>query len=78
MEQEILKEELDTKQHGVVSWFNEAKGFGFIIQDEPGSDDIFVHYSGLLNADYLQNGDDVTYDIGKGNKGPMAVNVTVG
>ncbi len=57
---------------GKVKFFNKQKGFGFIVDDETGKD-IFVHSSSL--KDQVQDGDAVTYEVGEGKKGPMAVNV---
>ena len=57
---------------GKVKFFNKLKGFGFITDDETGKD-IFVHSSGL--KDQVQDGDDVTFEMGEGKKGPMAVDV---
>ncbi len=56
---------------GTIKFFNEAKGFGFITQAKGG--DIFVHVSGLL--DDIREGDEVTFEIGEGKKGPNAINV---
>lgn len=56
---------------GTVKFFNETKGFGFISQDN--GDDVFVHNSGLLNN--VRENDKVVFDIEKGQKGLMAVNV---
>ncbi len=56
---------------GTVKFFNETKGFGFITQDN--GDDVFVHNTGLLNN--VRENDKVVFDIEKGQKGLMAVNV---
>ena len=57
---------------GKVKFFNEAKGFGFILEDETGKE-IFVHHSGLV--DKVKENDSVTYDVIEGKKGMNAVNV---
>ncbi len=59
---------------GKVKFFNESKGFGFIIP-EVGEKDVFVHANGLI--DQIQDGDEVSYDVEEGRKGPHAVNVRV-
>ena len=63
--------------NGIVKWFNERKGYGFIEQDE--GPDVFVHHSGINASGFrsLNEGDRVTFDIEEGQKGPRAVNVTV-
>jgi CspA family cold shock protein len=61
---------------GTVKWFNESKGFGFIAQ-ENGGDDVFVHFSAIQGGGFrsLSEGQKVTFDIEKGDRGPKAVNV---
>ena len=61
---------------GVVKWFNDAKGFGFIGQDD--GQDVFVHYS-VINSDgrkTLLEGQRVTMEVANGQKGLQAANVT--
>jgi cold shock protein len=60
-------------QTGVVKFFNESKGFGFIVDDES-KKDIFVHITGL-NGLTIRENDQVSYDIVDGKKGLNAVNV---
>ena len=64
--------------NGIVKWFNESKGFGFIEQEDGGKD-VFVHHSGINSTGFrtLNEGDRVTFDIEEGQKGPAAANVTV-
>jgi len=59
---------------GTVKFFNESKGFGFIVPDD-GSKDVFVHANGLI--DNIQEGDTVSYEVQEGQKGLNAVDVTV-
>lgn len=59
---------------GVVKFFNETKGFGFITPED-GGDDVFVHVSGLRGN--VRENDKVSYDLERGKKGLNAVNVTV-
>ncbi len=64
--------------NGIVKWFNESKGFGFIEQAN-GGNDVFVHHSGINAAGFksLNEGDQVSFNIVQGPKGPAAANVTV-
>ncbi|MBB6087220.1 transcription antiterminator/RNA stability regulator CspE [Wenzhouxiangella marina] len=61
---------------GSVKWFNEAKGFGFISQDDGGKD-VFVHFSAIQGSGFktLAEGQKVSFDIQDGPKGPQAANV---
>ncbi|MGO9621628.1 MAG: cold-shock protein [Desulfobaccales bacterium] len=61
---------------GSVKWFNEAKGYGFISQDN-GGPDVFVHYSNITGNGFktLKEGQQVEFEIGRGPKGPCATNV---
>jgi len=61
--------------NGMVKWFNERKGYGFIQQEN--GEDIFVHYSSINMPGYksLAEGEQVTFEVEKGDRGPVAKNV---
>ena len=61
---------------GHVKWFNNAKGYGFIIQDD--GPEVFVHYSAIQGEGYktLAEGQPVKFEVAQSDKGPQATNVT--
>jgi len=69
-----------TLVNGTVKWFNSEKGFGFIQQDNGGKD-VFVHFRQINRTGYdrvsLEEGQKVSFEIGQGEKGPQAENVTI-
>ncbi|MFQ5692636.1 MAG: cold-shock protein [Nitrospinota bacterium] len=63
---------------GVVKWFNESKGFGFISQED--GPDVFVHHTAILGEGFrtLAEGESVEFEVEEGPKGLKAVNVVRG
>jgi len=62
---------------GTVKWFNSEKGYGFITPDD-GSKDLFVHFSEIQGTGYrsLDEGQKVEFEVGQGQKGPQAQQVS--
>lgn len=62
-------------ERGKVKWFNSEKGFGFI--EREGGEDVFVHFSAIQSEGYksLEEGQEVTFDVEQGQRGPQAANV---
>jgi cold shock protein len=62
--------------NGIVKWFNDSKGFGFIEQEN--GKDVFVHHSAINGSGFksLSEGDRVTFEVVQGAKGPAAANVS--
>jgi CspA family cold shock protein len=62
--------------NGKVKWFNNRKGFGFIQQED--GPDLFVHFSSINSDGYksLNEGEEVTFEVEDGERGPKAVNVS--
>ena len=63
---------------GTVKWFSDQKGYGFITPSDGGAD-LFVHHSGIAGEGFktLAEGAAVEFEVGEGQKGPQATNVTL-
>ena len=66
---------LQKVEKGKVKWFNSEKGFGFIERES--GDDVFVHFSSIQDEGFktLEEGQEVTFDVEQGQRGPQASNV---
>ena len=62
---------------GTVKWYNSERGYGFIEPDD-GSEDVFVHFSGIAGGGFrsLEEGEKVSYELTRGEKGMQAENVS--
>ena len=62
---------------GTVKWFNAEKGYGFITAED--GKDVFAHFSQIKSSGYksLEEGQKVSFDMGQGQRGPQAENITV-
>ncbi|QBG34968.1 transcription antiterminator/RNA stability regulator CspE [Litorilituus sediminis] len=67
-----------SKSTGIVKWFDETKGFGFITPTD-GTKDVFVHFRSIASEGYksLTEGQQVEFTVEQGQKGPQAANVSV-
>jgi CspA family cold shock protein len=63
-------------EKGKVKWFSNVKGYGFLEKDG-GDKDIFIHYSAIQSEGYktLEQGEEVTFDVVEGERGPQAANL---
>jgi CspA family cold shock protein len=69
------RQEATKMEQGKVKWFNSEKGFGFI--EREGGDDVFVHFSAIQSEGFktLDEGQEVTFEVEQGQRGPQATNV---
>ncbi len=65
------------REKGTVKWFNDSKGFGFIVREE--GEDVFVHHSAIKGSGFrsLEEGQEVEFVVVDGDKGPQAQDVTI-
>ena len=65
------------EQQGIVKWFSDAKGFGFL--SRPNGEDVFVHFSAIQSSGFrsLQEGQSVVFNVVSGPKGPQAEDVRI-
>ena len=69
---------MSEQKQGTVKWFNNSKGYGFITPEEGGKD-LFVHMSSIVMEGFktLSDNQQVSYQVGDSDRGPVATNVTV-
>lgn len=69
---------MEERHDGTVKWFDERKGYGFLVRTD-GEGDVFVHYSAILGPGYrtLTEGQHVTFTLVRGPKGVQAVEVEI-
>jgi CspA family cold shock protein len=62
-------------EEGIVKWFNDVKGYGFIVRER--GPDVFVHHASIISEGFrtLSEGDRVSFEVVEGPKGPQAINV---
>jgi len=65
------------RQTGIVKWFNNTKGYGFVQREQ--GEDVFIHYSSIRGTGFksLDEGQKVEFTLGQGQKGPQANDVVV-
>jgi CspA family cold shock protein len=75
VQSQFINQEEESMPEGVVKWFNEKKGFGFIKKED--GQDVFVHYSAIKGQGFksLVEGDRVRFEVQQGAKGPAASDV---
>ncbi len=70
----LMHKFISNMENGTVKFFNEKKGYGFIVEEATGKD-VFVHHTGLV--DKINNDDKVTFEVAEDEKGKKAVNVRI-
>ena len=76
IEGNFFEKEVSALGDGIVKWFSEKKGYGFIEQED--GPDIFVHFSSINSSGFktLAEGERVSFDVEESDRGPVAKNVT--
>jgi CspA family cold shock protein len=75
----VVIQRIDGLQAGKVKWFNNAKGFGFIVSDDNENQDLFAHYSAIQSDRYrrLKAGQEMVFELEDGPKYPQALHVVL-